>query len=77
VYDLWAWYCQEIEQIPLSYDTIRTYIYDKSNDIKQQVIAAIKTGRQFSIQLDETTDVSNDTQLMGYVRYPGLTYVEE
>jgi hypothetical protein len=32
-------------------------------DIKEQPTATIKTSREFSIQLDETTDVGNDTQL--------------
>jgi hypothetical protein len=48
---------KKIEQIPLSNDTIRTCIYDMLNDIKQQVTAVIKTSRQFSLQLDKTTDV--------------------
>lgn len=34
-----------------------------SNEIKQQVIAAIG---QFSLQLDESTYVSDDAQLMAY-----------
>ena len=59
---------RKIKQIRLSNDTIRARIYEMSNDIKQQVIAAIKKSGQFSIELDELTDVSDDAQLMVYDR---------
>ncbi|XP_068246495.1 SCAN domain-containing protein 3-like [Palaemon carinicauda] len=48
-----------------------------SHDIKDQVIAAIKKSGHFSLQLDESTDVSDDAQLMTYVRYQGPEDMEE
>ncbi|KAK3863613.1 hypothetical protein Pcinc_030639 [Petrolisthes cinctipes] len=48
-----------------------------SCDIKAQVIAAIKESGQFSLQLDESTDLSDDAQLMTYVRYQGPEDMEE
>jgi hypothetical protein len=48
-----------------------------SNNINQQVITVIKTSRQFSFQLDKTTDVSEDVQLLAYVSYPGLKISEK
>lgn len=53
---------RKIEQIPLWSDTIRARIIDTTYDIKLQVTAAIKRNGQFSLQLDESTDVSNDAQ---------------
>jgi hypothetical protein len=37
----------------------------------------MKTSGQFSLQLDETADVSDDAQLIAYVRYPALTDMEQ
>ncbi|KFM77863.1 SCAN domain-containing protein 3, partial [Stegodyphus mimosarum] len=68
---------KKLQKIPLSNDTIRLRINDMSFDIKNQLISAIKIAGLFSIQLDETTDVSKDAQLMVYVRYPGLTDIQE
>ncbi|XP_035211130.1 protein ZBED8-like [Stegodyphus dumicola] len=68
---------KKLQKVPLSNDTIRLRINDMSFDIKNQLIYAIKIAGLFSIQLDETTDVSNDAQLMVYVRYPGLTDIQE
>ncbi|XP_056645802.1 protein FAM200C-like [Diorhabda sublineata] len=63
---------KKLQKIPLSNDTIRLRINDMSFDIP-----AIKIAGLFSIQLDKTTDVSEDAQLMIYVRYPGLTDIQE
>ena len=48
-----------------------------SGDIKEQVVAAIKESGKFSLQLDESTDVSDDAQLLVYVRYQGKSDIEE
>ena len=39
-----------------------------SIDIKQQLIARVHKSVNFAIQLDETTDISSNAQLMVYVR---------
>ncbi|KAM5132134.1 protein FAM200C-like [Mantella aurantiaca] len=57
-------------QIPLSNDTISNRIEDMSKDILAQVVAdLISSQAKFSLQLDETTDVSNLSQLTVFVRY--------
>jgi hypothetical protein len=57
-------------QIPLSNDTISSRIDDMSDDILAQVVAdLISSPAKFSLQLDETTDVSNLSQLVVFVRY--------
>jgi FKBP-type peptidyl-prolyl cis-trans isomerase (trigger factor) len=68
---------KKTEQVPLSQNTIDTHIYNMSNDIKQQVIKAIKMIRQFSLQLDERTNESDNAQLIACVHYPGLKDMEE
>jgi hypothetical protein len=63
---------KKTQQIPLPHDITCARIYYMSNGINQQVITIIKTSRQFCFQLDKITDVSDDVQLLAYVRYPGL-----
>ncbi|GAA6077221.1 protein ZBED8-like [Tachysurus ichikawai] len=60
----------ELSQIPFSNDTISDRIEDMSKDILAQVVAdLISSPAKFSLQLDETTDVSNLSQLAVFVRY--------
>lgn len=60
----------KLSQIPLSNDTISDRIEDMSNNILAQVVAdLISSPTKFSLQLDETTDVSNLSQLSVFVRY--------
>ncbi|KAF2344865.1 protein of unknown function DUF4371, partial [Trinorchestia longiramus] len=60
----------KLSQIPFSNDTISDRIEDMSKDILTQVVAdLISSTAKFSLQLDETTDVSNLSQLAVLVRY--------
>ncbi|XP_076059497.1 protein FAM200C-like [Oratosquilla oratoria] len=60
----------KLSQIPLSNDTISSRIDDMSNDILAQVIAdPISSPAKFSLQLNETTNVSSLSQLAVFVRY--------
>uniref|UniRef100_A0A8C5M152 Uncharacterized protein n=1 Tax=Leptobrachium leishanense TaxID=445787 RepID=A0A8C5M152_9ANUR len=60
----------KLSQIPLSNDTLSDRIEDMSKDILAQVVAdLISSPAKFSLQLDETTDVSNLSQLAVFVRY--------
>ncbi|XP_076064976.1 protein FAM200C-like [Oratosquilla oratoria] len=43
----------------------------------EQVISSVKKSKEFAIQLDETTDVSSNSQLMVYIRYRGSDEFEE
>ena len=60
---------QTMKQILLSNDTIKSRIQDMSDDIKSKVLSKIDSSPVFALQLDETTDVSNLSQLLDYVRY--------
>lgn len=64
-------YVKKLNPISLSNDTVKRRIEDMSSDILQQVVDEIKSTPLgiFSMQLDESTDVANCSQLMVYVRY--------
>ena len=59
----------KLEMVPLSNDTMKLRIKKLSRNILQQTIAAIRHCERFSLQLDETTDIGSDAQLMVFVRY--------
>ena len=48
-----------------------------STDVKQQVVSEIKTSPLFSVQLDESTDVSPFSQLLIFALYVRLDGVKE
>ena len=60
---------QTMKQISLSNDTIKSLIHEVSKNIKSKVISKINSSPVFALQLDETTDVSNFSQLLVYIRY--------
>ncbi|KAM5251205.1 zinc finger BED domain-containing protein 5-like [Hipposideros larvatus] len=64
-------FVMKLSAISLSNDTVCRRIDDISADILDQVIQEIKSAPLpiFSIQLDESTDVANCSQLLVYVRY--------
>ena len=61
---------RKLEKIALSNDTVRCRISDMSQDILNQVADEILASKaKISIQLDESTDVSNCAYLLVYCRY--------
>ena len=61
---------RKLEKIALSNDTVRCRISDMSQDILNQVADEILVSKEkISIQLDESTDVSNCAYLLVYCRY--------
>ena len=70
-------YCHEIRKIPLFNDTVARRIAENSDDQLQQLITRLKKSQKFAIQLDKTTDVSKNAQLLLYVRYVHEENVEE
>ncbi|XP_073711484.1 SCAN domain-containing protein 3-like [Misgurnus anguillicaudatus] len=55
--------------IPLSNDTVSHRITDMATDIQNQLLEKIKSSPFFSLQLDESTDVTNAALLLVFVRY--------
>ena len=69
---------RKLKQVALSNDTIARRIKDLSIDIRDQLISDLKASPlKISIQLDESTDVSNCSQLICFVRYIKEKKVEE
>ena len=60
----------KLKKIPISNDTIQRRITLAAADVEEQLISRLQDCKQLAIQLDESTDVSNQAQLMTYVRYP-------
>ena len=69
---------KKLEAAPLSNDTINSRITDISNNILEQVLEELQTSPfPFSIQLDESIDVSQCAQLLAYVRYMHIDAIKE
>lgn len=61
---------KKLEAIPLSNNVIKNRIGDISDNILKQVMAELSASSfGFSMQLDESTDVSQCSQLLAFVRY--------
>ena len=60
---------QTMKRISLPNDTIQSRIHEMSENIKSKVISKINFSPVFALQLDETTDVANLSQLVVYIRY--------
>ena len=63
--------------VPLSNDTVARRISDMSNDIREQLIQFIKKSPYYALQLDESTDIAGQAQLLTYVRYLRDKVIEE
>ncbi|XP_042208670.1 protein ZBED8-like [Homarus americanus] len=69
---------KKIAAVPLSNDVIHSRIADISSNILEQVIEELATTPfPFSMQLDETTDVSQCSQLLVFVRYMHADAIKE
>ena len=58
----------KLKEIPLSNSTVSRRIDEISNDIKAQFLERLKQ-TYIAIQLDESTDIAGQAQLLVYVRY--------
>ena len=67
----------KIKEISISNNTVQRRIQEMAIDIKEQVIEKIHSSPFFSIQLDESTDVAQCSQLMVFARYVHRDSVEE
>ena len=60
---------KKIQQVLLSNDTIKSRILLMSADVKQQVMAKIRSSPMFAVQCDKSTHVASCSQLLVFVRY--------
>ncbi|XP_068247918.1 protein FAM200C-like [Palaemon carinicauda] len=69
---------KQLNTVPLSARVIKERISLLAENVREQVISSVKKkSKEFAIQLDETTDVSSNSQLMVYIRYRGSDEIEE
>ena len=59
----------KLKEISLSNDTVKKRISEMSQDILLQVVEEVRPSPLFSLQLDESTDISSSAQLLVYARY--------
>jgi hypothetical protein len=60
----------QIKAIPCSDNTMQRRIVQMVTDVTDQVVEKIVLAKQFAIQLDESTDISNEAELAAFVRVP-------
>lgn len=60
---------QQIGQISLSNTTVKRRIEEMSNNVKESLISAIKESDFYSLQLDESTDIADNANLLCFVRF--------
>jgi len=58
-----------LRYIPVFNHTIKNTIDFMGNHIKSQLLIKIKSNYTFAIQLDESTDLTNNAQLMVFMKY--------
>jgi hypothetical protein len=65
--------------VPLSAKVVKERISILAENVREQVISSIEESKHFAVQLDETTDVSSNSQLMmyEYIRNKDSDTIEE
>uniref|UniRef100_A0A672LZ59 C2H2-type domain-containing protein n=1 Tax=Sinocyclocheilus grahami TaxID=75366 RepID=A0A672LZ59_SINGR len=66
-----------IKTVPLSDDTVCRRIDDMAEDIIAQVVGNLKWTISFALQLDESTDISGESQLVAFVCYKDTDDISE
>ena len=61
----------------MSNDTVSRRISEMSSDIKEQLIHYIEISPHYALQLDESTDIAAQAQLLTYIRYVWEKEIEE
>lgn len=67
----------KLKTIPLSNNTIQRRISDMAEDIQAQVVENLNKCTYFSLQMDESTDISNCAQFITFVRYDTNNGIQE
>ena len=58
-----------LREIPLSDHTTKCKCDDISKDLLKQLIIKLKKSPVYDLQLDETTDISDEVQMIVYYRF--------
>jgi hypothetical protein len=68
---------KQLEQFPLSNDTVSRRISDMASNVKEQLAENTEGSKYYSIQLDESTDVSNIVHILTFIRFEDVESVKE
>lgn len=68
---------KQIGEIPLSNNTVKRRIDEMSANVKEQLITALQHSAIYSLQLDESTDIADNANLLAFVRFELNGSVEE
>ncbi|XP_068227309.1 zinc finger MYM-type protein 6-like [Palaemon carinicauda] len=68
---------EQISKVPLSNNTISRRISEMSTDINEEVVKQIKSKRKFALQVDESTDIAEKCQLVGFCKFIDKDIVEQ
>ncbi|XP_010778516.1 zinc finger BED domain-containing protein 5-like [Notothenia coriiceps] len=67
----------ELSKVPSSDNTIKRRIDDMSEDIEEHLAEKLQASGRFSLQIDESTDISGAAQLLANVRYVDADSIKE
>jgi hypothetical protein len=59
-----------MKAIPFSDNDVLRRTVEMAADVTDQVVEKIVLAKQFALQLDESTDISNEAELVAFVRVP-------
>ena len=59
---------KKLDVVPSSNDTVHRRIASMSANVKEELLSSTKYGGVFSPQINKSTDVIDDAQLLVYVR---------
>lgn len=68
---------KEVNKVSLSADTVKRRIHDMSGDILGTLIRKLLLAENFSLQIDETTDIKNKAQLIAIIRFVDEDFIKE
>ncbi|XP_056637672.1 protein FAM200C-like [Diorhabda sublineata] len=68
---------QEVSKVSLSAETIKRRIGDMSTDILNTLILKLIAANNFALQIDESTDIKNQAQLIAIVRFVDEDCIKE
>jgi hypothetical protein len=67
----------QIKAVPCSDNTVQRRIVEMAADVTDQVVEKIVLAKQFALQLDESTGISNEAEFVAFVRVSDKVEIAE